>query len=108
MDKVYNHLRGMADAPRMLFRSRHIYILFASLINLGLCTYLTPQQHEGRRLLQVAGSALIIGATCLLVTAFFCEPLHATINYVPISRYGLYFCLGGTLAHVIAGAAGKT
>jgi hypothetical protein len=108
MDKFYNHLRGMADAPRMLFRSRHIYILLASLINLSLGTYLTPQPQEARRLLQVAGSALIIGATCFLVTAFFYEPLHATINYVPISRYGLYFVLAGTLAHVLAGLSGKS
>ncbi len=49
MDKVYGHLRGMADAPRMLFRSRHIYILFASLLNLSLGTYLKPQQRDWRR-----------------------------------------------------------
>jgi hypothetical protein len=28
------HLQGMADLPRMLFRSRHIYILFTGLLNL--------------------------------------------------------------------------
>jgi hypothetical protein len=36
MDIFYAHLRGMADLPPMLFRSRHIYILLASLLNLTL------------------------------------------------------------------------
>jgi hypothetical protein len=69
-DKAYGHLRGMADAPRMLFRSRHIYILLASLLNLSLGTYLKPQRADWRARLQLAGSLMVIGATCLLVVAF--------------------------------------
>ena len=71
MDLYYGHLRGMADMPRMLFRSRHIYIMLASLINLGLATYFTRQPAGWRSTLQTAGSALIVLATCLLVVAFF-------------------------------------
>ena len=46
MDRYHEHLRGMADGPRMLFRSRHIFILLSGLLHLGLGAYwrnrLTP------------------------------------------------------------------
>lgn len=34
MDRVLDHLVGMSDGPRMLYRSAHIYILLASMMNL--------------------------------------------------------------------------
>ena len=37
MDKVHNHLQKMADGPRMLYRSAHIYLLLAAVVNLALC-----------------------------------------------------------------------
>jgi hypothetical protein len=107
MDKVYHHLRGMADAPRMLFRSRHIYILLSSLLNLSLGTYLKREPPGWRHKLQLAGSTVIFTATCLLVVAFFYEPPHGTLSPLPISRYGLDFILAGTLAHVIAASSDK-
>ena len=32
--QYHEHLRGMDDAQRLLFRSAHIYLLLASLLNL--------------------------------------------------------------------------
>jgi hypothetical protein len=107
MDRVYAHLRGMADMPRMLFRSRHIYILLAGLLNLGLGTYLKRQPSDWRRVLQVFGSVLIVAATCLLVGAFFYEPLKADLQNTPFSRQGLYFIAAGTVFHVIAGLSDR-
>ena len=39
MDIYYDHLRGMKDGPRMLFRSSQIYFLLASIINLCIGIY---------------------------------------------------------------------
>ena len=39
MDRVHDHLRGMEDVRRMLFRSAHIYLLWSSLLNLALGLY---------------------------------------------------------------------
>jgi len=33
MDHFHNHLEGMADGPRLLYRSAHIYLLLTSLCN---------------------------------------------------------------------------
>src|SRR5687768_12391459 len=41
MDKFLQHLVGMPDGPRMLYRTRHIYILLSGLLNLGIGTYFT-------------------------------------------------------------------
>src|SRR5262249_56697175 len=40
MDLGYDHLRRLDDTRRMLFRSTHIYLLFAALLNLALGLYL--------------------------------------------------------------------
>jgi hypothetical protein len=59
------HLQGTADMPRMLFRSRHIYILLASLLNLCLDTYLTRQPGGWRRTLQLLGpSSSLLRLVC--------------------------------------------
>ncbi len=99
------HLQGMADLPRMLFRSRHIYILLASLLNLLLGTHLTRQPAGRRRALQVAGSILIIAATCLLVVAFVYEPHYRDTQRTAFSFFGIVIIAAGTLAHAIAGAS---
>ncbi|MGI9067297.1 MAG: hypothetical protein ACR2HX_12960 [Pyrinomonadaceae bacterium] len=39
MDSYLGHLRGMPDGPRMLYRTRHIFILLAGLLNLGIGAY---------------------------------------------------------------------
>ncbi|HVK08649.1 MAG TPA: hypothetical protein VM597_07715, partial [Gemmataceae bacterium] len=42
MDRIHDHLRGMDDARRLLFRSTHLYLLFGSLLNLALGLSLAP------------------------------------------------------------------
>jgi hypothetical protein len=103
MDRFHGHLEGLADGPRMLYRSRHIYILLAGLLHLGLGAYLARRRRGWARGAQLAGTALVAAATCLLVVAFFCEPPDGDLENVPYSRLGLYLIAGGTLAHVVSG-----
>lgn len=103
MDRFHEHLRGMPDGPRMLYRSRHIYILLAGLLNLSLGTYLQPRPARLARALQVLGSALIVAATCMLVAAFFREPPLADLQHTPLSYWGLHAIFSGTLLHLLGG-----
>jgi hypothetical protein len=66
----YVHNRLLPDGARMLYRSRHIYILLAGLLNLVLGTYLVPLPRGWRRTLQLIGSILIILAPGLLLAGF--------------------------------------
>ena len=74
MDKYLNHLAGAPDGLRMLYRTRHIFILLAGLLNLGIAAYVTFHPHLWRRILQATGSGLIVIASSLFVAAFFYEP----------------------------------
>lgn len=103
MDRFHNHLQGVPDGVRMVFRSRHIYILLAGLLNLGIGAYLIPRRESWRRVMQVAGSVLIVAATFLMVVAFFYEPTLRDLH-TPVSRWGVDALVAGTFAHLLSGA----
>jgi hypothetical protein len=101
MDRRLDHLVGMADGPRALYRSGHIYILFAALLNLLLGAYLVPSTTRGARLAQYVSSALIMTSLILFVYGFAIETPLGLVER-PMVRKGIYLCLAGVL--VSAGA----
>jgi multisubunit Na+/H+ antiporter MnhB subunit len=105
MDRVHAHLAGMADAPRMLYRSAHIYLLFGALANLLLGAYLHDAERGWRWWLQRAGSVALLATPFLFLLAFAVEPGLSDLQR-PWARPGIELSLAGVLAHVIAGAAG--
>src|SRR5215469_3228575 len=66
-------VRSLADGQRMMFLSRHIYILGSALVNLTLGLYLRLENRGWQRNLQVAGSLLILLSLVLLTLAFVDE-----------------------------------
>ena len=102
MDKVHNHLVGMADGPRMLYRTRHIFILLSALLHLGIGTYFTYRVERMRRILQLLGSLLITIAPLLFIVGFFQEPKLLGL-YTPLSHKGMYLIALGTLLHLLSG-----
>ena len=102
MDKFLQHLEGMPDGPRMLYRTRHIFILLSGLLNLGIGTYFSYGVTRGRRVLQFLGSGLIVVATAFFVVGFFTEPKLAGLA-TPWSHRGMYLIAYGTLLHFFSG-----
>src|SRR5213079_30750 len=72
MDYLDVRSGALGDATRMMFRSRHIYILLAGLVNLAVGTYFVRRAGGWRRTIQTTGS--ILAAPLLLLAAFFTEP----------------------------------
>lgn len=107
MQHFHNRLQGMEDFPRILFRSRHIYILFASLVNLGIGTYFIYWQERWRKVLQIVGSVLIVVCSVSLVAAFFYETSNRIFD-TPFSRFGVIVLALGTGLHLISGLGKKT
>ena len=103
MDKFYHHLQGLPDAPRLLYRTRHIFILLAGLLNLGIGAYFSYRIETWRRTLQLLGSLLIFAASFLFVIAFFYEPNLGDLH-TPLSHWGTYTIATGAVLHVISGA----
>lgn len=103
MDKVHNHLEGMADGPRLLYRTRHIFILLSGLLHLGLAAYCVRRARTWRRVLQLAGTGLVAVASVLFVAGFFYEPRLRDLD-TPLSHWGAYAIAAGTVLHLLSGA----
>ena len=101
MDKFLQHLVGMPDGPRMLYRTRHIYILMSGLINLGIGSYFVYGSTRWRKVLQFLGSGLIVAATALFIAGFFTEAKLSGLE-TPWSGRGIYYLAYGTLLHFIS------
>jgi len=106
MDRYHNHLDGVPDGPRLLYRTRHIFILLSGLINLGLAAYFTYRPRRWRRALQVLGSGLICLASLLFIAAFFYEPGLSNLH-TPLSHWGTYTIVSGTVFHLVSGVGQK-
>src|SRR5581483_10072632 len=102
MDRAHDHLRGLDGATRLLFRSTHIYLLFAALLNLALGLYLAPPRGRWRLALQRAGSVLVLAAPWLLGAGFLTEPWLTGLDR-PYSRPAIYGSLAGMLLLLASG-----
>lgn len=102
MDRYLHHLNGMPDGPRMLYRTRHIFILLAGLANLGIGTYFRYREFREWKMMQIFGSILIVLATVLFVAGFFYEPRLANLE-TPLSHWGMYAIFAGTFLHLLSG-----
>jgi uncharacterized membrane protein len=97
-------VRSLDDGQRMMFLSRHIYILGSALVNLTLGLYLKLENQGRRRNLQVAGSLLILLSLVLVTLAFVDEPGAGIAGRSVQSAFGWFTLLLGSLAHFFAKA----
>jgi len=105
MDRIHAHLDGMADGPRLLYRSRHIYVLMSALLNVALAAYLVPSKSRLASRLQLAGSTVVAAASVSMVVAFFYDAPHANFEHLNLwwSRGAIYGLVAGVLLHAVAG-----
>ena len=90
------------NATRLLFRSRHIYILASGLVNLMLGLYLAPSVGW-LRAVQAVGGVLLVVSPVLLVLAFILEPSRGFLEEMPLSAFGLFALFGGGMLHLACG-----
>jgi len=103
----FHHLVGMRDGLRLLYRTRHIFILFSGLLNFMLAAYVIARPRGWRRILQWFGSTLVIIASVLLVTAFVYDTTRGDL-LAPFSHWGVILIALGTLSHLISGASARS
>lgn len=94
-------LRLLADDVRLMYRSRHIYLLGSGIANVLLGLYVVPRRLMWQRVLQYAGSTLLLAAPVLLGLAFLAETGHG-LDRTWRSSNGLKMMLAGTVLHFIA------
>ena len=98
----FRQVSEMDDGERMMFRSRHIFILLAGLINLGVGIYFVYWQERWRKILQVTGSVLLLVAPLLLTGAFFYEPTLKGLQR-PLTLPALVALIIGVFFHLFSG-----
>ena len=89
---------------RLLMRSRHIYILFNSLIHLMLGVYVVLRPKLWQKLLQIGGSTTLAISSIVLIWAWYVETYQLT-HFSDISRWGIYTSLAGIVFHLIGGVS---
>jgi len=99
----YVHNRQLPDGARLLYRSRHIYLLLNALINISLGLYVQYSAGGWRRTLQIIGSVLIIVAPVFLLSGFFYEPPRG-VEHTEIAPYGIFASAIGVTLHLISHA----
>jgi hypothetical protein len=93
---AHQGLHGM----RMMFRSAHVYILLAALLNLLVAAHWRPQEQPWRRWLQQAGSVALAVIPVMFTIAFFVEPAPERLDR-PWCLVGVVLALSGTAFHTL-------
>jgi hypothetical protein len=100
-------LHDLGDNVRLIYRSRHIYLLAGGVVNVLLGIYLAPARTVRGRIAQNVGSLLFLAAPVLLGAAFFVETSwvetgHGLSSHLWLSKIGLDSLLAGTTLHFLA------
>ncbi len=101
----HNHPRmvGLSVEVRMMYVSRQIYLLGASLVNVVLGLYLQAHPLQvWRRVLQQIGSVVILLSPLPLLIAFFAEPAFGLAGRSWRSYFGLIGLFTGVMTHIVA------
>ena len=94
----------LSGEVRMMYVSRHIYFLGASLVNVVLGLYLQVHPRGWRRVLQQIGSVMILPSPLSLLIAFFAEPAFGLAGRSWRSYFGLIGLFAGVMTHIVASA----
>ena len=100
-------MQSLSHEVRLMFLSRHVYLMGAAVTNLVLGLYLRMQPSVWRRRVQLVGSALILLSVFLLLAAFFKEPAFGVAGRSALSLVGPVAMFFGAALHVVA-SLGKT
>ncbi|MBF7731045.1 hypothetical protein [Pseudomonas sp. N040] len=99
MSQILPAFTGELDGLRMLYRASHVYLLFASLLNLLAGAYWQPVAL--RRRTQLAGSALLLLSQPVLGLAFLLEPAQNMVAR-PFTLTGAVLALAGVVLSMFA------
>jgi hypothetical protein len=95
-------MHELTPGVRMMYVSRHIYLLGSALVNLTLGLYLWALPPGWRRTFQQIGSVLLLVSPILLTVAFFQEPAYGLAGRSWRSSFAIYGLLAGVSSHALS------
>jgi len=91
---------AMEWGERLLFRSRHIYLLCAGLVNLAIGVHYALPAVGLRRGAAMVASLLVLASALLCFFAFFWEPMAGRMPGA-VSSLGLFALFGGVVLYTL-------
>jgi hypothetical protein len=101
MHFALGHLSELEDFPRALYRSGHIYLLYAGLLNLAIGTYLTAARSQMRRNLQGVGSGLLLVTPVLFLYGFAMETPLGMLERT-WTQWSIFASTAGIILHALS------
>jgi len=95
-------VRAMEPELRLMYISRHIYLLGAVLVNLAVGLYLQMTRGRWQRAVQFGGSVLLLLSPVLLTLAFLVESPLGNAGRSWRGSGGIFALFGGTLLHALS------
>lgn len=95
-------VRAMEPELRLMYISRHIYLLGAALVNLVTGLYLQAARGGWQRAVQFGGSVLLLVSPALLTLAFLVESPLGLAGRSWRGGGGIYALFAGTLLHALS------
>jgi hypothetical protein len=92
----------LAPEFRLMFVSRHIYLLAGALVNLCLGMYLQTSHIGWRRLGQMLGSVLVVVSPAFSLLAFLYEPERGMVGHSWRTPAGLIPLFAGVMLHLVS------
>jgi hypothetical protein len=95
-------VRVMEPELRLMYISRHIYLLGAALVNLAVGLYFQVARGRWQRAVQFGGSALLLVSPALLTLAFLVEAPLGLAGRSWRGSGGIFTLFAGTLLHALS------
>src|SRR5215472_16467233 len=102
MGHHHPRMEELSAELRLMFVSRHIYLLGAALVNLVLGLYLSVPQAAWRRSLQMVRPFLILFSAVSSLLAFIVEPPLGVAGRSWRSLLGMIALFAGVMTHLVA------
>ena len=99
MAMFLNGLTDMADGPRLLYRTSHLYLMWSSLVNVLVGFYFAAAASKSARIGQIVASIMLLAGPPLMLAGFFLESPANNLDRV-LCGWGNYLALAGTILHV--------
>jgi hypothetical protein len=102
----FPELYALNETLRYIYRANHVYVLFASLVNLALGAWFVGIPAGWRSKLATAGSLLALASPIVLCLAFVLEAPEAVPERI-LTLLGVFAAAIGVAAHVVSGAVSR-
>ncbi len=100
LQQYYPDKQNLEKGFRVMLRSRHIFLLLISLLEIGIGVYIQQSRNRVFLFIQCLATLLLVLAHILFSYAFFYEVDLIHVPQTPAVHYATYLTLASVILHV--------